>query len=68
MTSLQQHQKKNGLENAARMFQANKVNPEVHKSFRDLAASTAESLNNVEKVSSIMGRKRYKLYVASIRS
>lgn len=58
MTSLQQQQRKNGLENANRMFQANKINPEGHKTFRDLASSTAESLSNVEKVSSIMGRKR----------
>ena len=53
-----QPQKKNGLENAGRMFQANKINPEHNRSFRDLATSTAESMNTAEKVSSIMGRKR----------
>lgn len=59
MTSLQQLQRKNnGLESAARGFQVNKINPEGNRSFRDLASSTAESLNNAEKVSSIMGRKR----------
>lgn len=58
MTSVQP-QRKNGLENAAtRMFQANKINPESSRSVRDLASSTAESLNTAEKVSSIMGRKR----------
>jgi hypothetical protein len=58
MTTVQP-QRKNGLENAtARMFQANRINPEEIKSTRDLAASTAESLSNAEKVSSIMGRKR----------
>lgn len=57
MTSVQP-QRKNGLENATRMFQANKINPEAGRSVRDLASSTAESLNTAEKVSSIMGRKR----------
>lgn len=52
-----QPQRKNGLENATRMFQtANQIN--VDRTPRDLASSTAESLNTAEKVSSIMGRKR----------
>lgn len=51
-------QRKNGLESAAKMFQANKINPEGNRSVRDLASSTAESINTAEKVSSIMGRKR----------
>ncbi|KAL7049363.1 hypothetical protein ACKWTF_003667 [Chironomus riparius] len=59
MTSLQQ-QRKNGLENASRMFQANRINPEENRSRRDLAASTSESLHTAEKVSSIMGRKRFR--------
>ena len=51
-----QPQRKNGLENA-RFFQAaNQIN--VDRTPRDLASSTAESLNTAEKVSSIMGRKR----------
>lgn len=54
-----QPQRKNGLENAARIFQANKVNPEGSRSIRDLAGSAEESMNNAEKVSSIMGRKRF---------
>jgi hypothetical protein len=57
MTSVQP-QRKNGLENATRAFQTNRINPEANRSTRDLAASTAESLNTAEKVSSIMGRKR----------
>lgn len=58
-----QPQRKNGLENATRMFQANKINPEGGRSIRDLASSTADSINTAEKVSSIMGRKRWwKLY------
>lgn len=61
MTSIQP-QRKNGLENAARMFQANKINPESSRSVRDLASSTAESLNTAEKVSSIMGRKRFETF------
>ncbi|KAG5678047.1 hypothetical protein PVAND_007753 [Polypedilum vanderplanki] len=74
MTAIQP-QRKNGLENATtRMFQANRINPEENKSARDLAASTAESLNTAEKVSSIMGRKRFRnvadvalLYAGSTR-
>lgn len=58
MSTLQQ-QRKNGLENAARMFQtANQISVD-HRTPRDLASSTAESLNTAEKVSSIMGRKRF---------
>lgn len=54
-----QPQRKNGLENATRMFQtANQITVDQNRSPRDLAASTAESLNTAEKVSSIMGRKR----------
>lgn len=53
-----QPQRKNGLENAAKMFQTSKVNPGPHRGVRDLASSTAESLNTADKVSSIMGRKR----------
>jgi hypothetical protein len=53
MTSVQP-QRKNGLENATRIFQANRINPEDSR----IATSTAESLNTAEKVSSIMGRKR----------
>lgn len=52
-------QRKNGLENASRMFQAvNQINVDQSRTPRDLASSTAESLNTAEKVSSIMGRKR----------
>jgi hypothetical protein len=58
MTKLQP-QRRNGLENASRMFQGTKINPEGHRSFRDLATSTAENLNTADKVSSIMGRKRF---------
>lgn len=51
-----QPQRKNGLDNA-RLFQAaNQIN--VDRAHRDLAASTAESMDTAEKVSSIMGRKR----------
>lgn len=57
MNLVVQPQRKNGLENATKMFQANKINPEGNRSFRDMQ-STAESLNTAEKVSSIMGRKR----------
>lgn len=57
MTTVQP-QRKNGLENAAKMFQGSKVNPGEHRSIRDLASSTTESLNTADKVSSIMGRKR----------
>jgi hypothetical protein len=55
-----QPQRKNGLENATRMFQtANQINVDQSRLPRmDLASSTAESLNTAEKVSSIMGRKR----------
>ncbi|CRL03247.1 CLUMA_CG016439, isoform A [Clunio marinus] len=73
MTTLQP-QRRNGLENAARMFQVSKINPEEHKVMRDLAASRAESLNTAEKVSSIMGRRRFRnvadvalLYAGSTR-
>lgn len=52
------HQRKNGIENASKIFAASRVNPEETRSVRDLAASTAESLNNAERVSSIMGRRR----------
>lgn len=57
MSTLQQTQRKNGLENTSRIFQAaNQLN--IDRTPRELAASTAESLNTAEKVSSIMGRKR----------
>ena len=60
MSTMQQPQRKNGMENATRsMFQTvNQITVEQNRSPRDLAASTAESLNTAEKVSSIMGRKR----------
>ena len=51
-------QPKNGLENATRMFQANKINPEEGRSIRCLASSATDNINNADKVSSIMGRKR----------
>lgn len=57
--STMQPQRKNGLENATRMFQtANQITIDQGRVSRDLASSTAESLNTAEKVSSIMGRKR----------
>lgn len=62
MNSLQP-QRKNGLENAARIFQANKINPEGSRSIRDLAGSAEEEMNNAEKVSSIMGRKRFEFLI-----
>lgn len=59
MNSIQTQRKNNGLENAAvRMFQTNRINPESSRGIRDLAAAE-ESMNNAEKVSSIMGRKRF---------
>lgn len=58
--SVLQPQRKNGLENAARVFQtANQITVDQNRTQRELASSTAESLNTAEKVSSIMGRKRY---------
>lgn len=60
MTSVQPP-RKNGLENVSKMFPANKINPEGNKSIRDLSSSTAESMNTAEKVSSIMGRKRWEI-------
>lgn len=57
MTSIQS-QRKNGLENAAKMFAANKVNPEENRSMKDIGASNADSLNNAQNVSSFMGRRK----------
>lgn len=57
MTSIQS-QRKNGLENAAKMFAANKVNPEENRSMKDISASNADSLNNAQNVSSFMGRRK----------
>ncbi|CAO1308217.1 unnamed protein product [Diamesa hyperborea] len=59
MTSIQS-QRKNGLENAAKMFAANKVNPEENRSMKDIGASNADSLNNAQNVSSFMGRRKFK--------
>lgn len=60
MTSTQS-QRKNGLENAAKMFTANKINPEDNRNIREvthIATSTADSLNNAQNVTSFMGRRK----------
>lgn len=54
----QSQQRKNGLENATKMFTANKINPEDSRSIKELQASNTDSLSNAQNVSSFMGRRR----------
>jgi hypothetical protein len=52
-------QRKNGLENSARMFTANKINPEDSRNIKELSSSNTDSLNNAQNVTTFMGRRRW---------